>query len=189
MLTEVLDHINLDPFKSVASPSAQTVTLCELNARQLYNQFLLCKLSEVEKLMGAKFRLLVDLIATNGCRISEVLAIQCSDIQFNGQVFIKGKKGSNNRFLSCLVSMPDLLAAMGKNGILFDGYSRFYVYREFKKLGLYFESQNSSRLSITHAFRHYYILELRRAGFCDADIAQVVGHKNTTNTANYGKQR
>lgn len=177
------------PFNSLSSPSAQTVTLCELNARQLYNKFLLNKLSEVEANMGVQFAALVDLMAVNGCRISELLAVQKSDIQFNGQVFIRGKKGSNNRFLSALVSTPYLLRQLGHQGLLFEGYSRFYVYREFKKLGLYFESASSTRLSITHAFRHYFILELRKAGFCDTDIAQVIGHKNVNNTHNYGRSK
>ena len=177
----------LSPYKSVSTPTAQNTTLCELQARQAYNLWLMDTLREVESKCGVKFRVFVDLLATNGCRVSEVLPIHSRDIQFNGLVFIKGLKGSNNRMLASLLSHQYLIDKLATNALVFADYNRFYVYRELKKLGLYFTSENSTKFSITHAFRHFYIRELRKAGFCDADIAQVVGQKNPNNTALYGK--
>ena len=179
----------LSPYRSVSTPSAQSTTLCELQARQEYNLWLMATLREVETKCGVKFRVFVDLLATNGCRVSEVLSIHSRDIQFNGLVFVKGLKGSKNRMLATLLSSQYLVSQLSSNSLVFDGYNRFYVYRELKKLGLFFTSENSTKFSITHAFRHFFIRELRKAGFCDADIAQVVGQVNPNNTALYGKEK
>ena len=121
-----------------------------------------------------------------GLRISEVLHIQYTAISNNGTIIIKSLKGSNDRIINLPELKEYLLHCKQYGNNPFDLYNRWYCYREFKKLGIYYISGKSSKNSITHAFRHMIVADLKEQGLDNVAIAKYMGHKNHKNIDYYG---
>lgn len=130
-------------------------------------------------------KLAISLQFENGLRISELLSLRYEHINSRGQIFVKGLKNSNDR----LIQLPHInrfsFAASGGCGYIFEGFSRFYFYRLYKKLGLYVELENSKYNSVTHCFRHLY-LESVVKDYNSLELAQqAIGHKSINSTMHY----
>ena len=172
---------------SVFPPSAQSITLCGFPGEVLYRNYIVTVIAQARKSRGETFAAFVDLLAANGLRVSEALAVRGSDCLFNGQVRIKGKKGSKDRLATTIESSEYFIQQTSNNGLIFASYNRWFVYRELQKLGIRYQSSGSTNVSITHAFRHMFVKHLRQLGYSDAEIAKIVGHVNVSNTELYGK--
>jgi integrase len=122
-------------------------------------------------------------------RISEALAIEPKDISPTGKILIKSLKKGNERLISSGDAKEFLLICKTSNIKPFEGWNRFFVYREFKKLGIYFQSETSSKPSITHAIRHITTASNRTVTNSNEVLAQELGHKNKTTNQRYGKSK
>jgi integrase len=132
--------------------------------------------------------LLIDLLYTNGCRISEILAIRTTDIRNDGTVFIHGLKGSSDRIIHSTYNSEILIAMRNSNICIYQDVSRYYYYRLFKKLGLYFAFSDDSKNTVTHSFRHNYITKLQLE-YKDIDFTRTqVGQKSQNSTLHYIKK-
>ena len=176
----VLDRIN-----TVSKPSAQNTTLCA----QVNDQMTAIE-AKVSAIMTSSFcssldKVLIDLLYTNGLRISEVLQLKSSDIDARGNVFVKGLKGSNDRLCQCTYMKSELLYLRSTNSHLFSYTNRFYYYRLFKKLGLYIVYDSNENKAVTHSLRHSYIYSLQNITNNIESTAQIVGHKNSKSTTHY----
>jgi len=126
------------------------------------------------------------LMYRHALRVSEVLNIMPNDILLNGSVIIHSLKGSSKKNIYVDEVACYLLKCKNNNTTPFERYNRWYIYRQLKKYNISYISSSSSKLSITHAFRHLKIEELRSIGLTDIDIAEITGHKNVKNLQYYG---
>lgn len=125
------------------------------------------------------------LCLTEGLRISEVLSILADDWRAGQKVFIRGKKGSFDRVVSVRYFFTELRSFTFNYGCLQAAGNRFYFYREFKKLGIIFQSSNSSKASVTHAGRHLLADNLFQHGN-DIELSKrTLGHKSVNSTKHY----
>lgn len=172
---------------SVLAPSAQSISLCGNGVEVLYRNYIVTVIAQARNSRGESFAAFVDLLAANGLRVSEALAVRGFDCMFNGQVRIRGKKGSKDRLATTIESSLYFVQQSSKEGLVFASYNRWFVYRELQKLGVRYQSSGSTNVSITHAFRHMFVRHLRQLGYSEIEIAKVVGHVNVNNTEFYGK--
>lgn len=141
------------------------------------------KLKEVDK----RVYYIACLLYENGLRISEVLGIKSYHIGINGMIIIKGLKGSNDRLIHGGTNVAYYEKCRVQNISPFEGLDYYYVYRTFKKVGISASIKGNDRKVVTHSLRHLHIAELKKMGTDNEVIATHIGHKNSDNTANYGK--
>lgn len=129
--------------------------------------------------------LIYKLQSLHGLRISEVLNLKSSDIIGRNKLLIRGLKGSGNRII--VVEFIDELKDLSThyNGLVFNGISRYFIYREYKKMGIGIAFNSSKKMAITHAPRHQYISELSNAGVNIVDIQHNLQHKSVSSTKHY----
>lgn len=148
----------------------------------------ICSIIQNDKL-PLVLRAVIELQFLHGLRISEVLNITASDITRNGRIRIKGLKGSFDRF----VLSSNFIEFWTCSGIpllpLCRCYSRFYFYREYKKLCIGARFGNSHNNSVTHWFRHAVALDSIETFHSINDTKIVLGHKNSKSTQKYVTKR
>ncbi len=189
MLPQSIMNINKPLKVAVLNPTAQTNKLCAVNKVQ--DSFGSSILSKIERLRHRDLVLfcIATLQLSGGLRISEVLNIMPSDITSIGHVVVKGSKGSSDRIIHAGNATTYLLRCRLNSTIPFYGYNRFFVYREYKKLGIEYQSANSKKKSVTHAFRQVMV-ESNRTEKVDSElISKQLGHKNEKNIKYYGKRK
>jgi site-specific recombinase XerD len=171
--------------KSVLSLPAQNTSLCDRDCssdKQL--ESFISKVVECTWLSATDKGIML-LCLTEGLRISEALGILADDWRAGQKVFIRGKKGSFDRVVSVRFFFTELRSFTFNYGCLGVAGNRFYFYREFKKLGIIFQSSNSSRSSVTHAGRHLLADNLFQHGN-DIELSQrTLGHKSVNSTKHY----
>ncbi len=123
--------------------------------------------------------------AKSGARISEVLKIRNWDMNKRGLVTIQGLKGSKDRLVDASLIMPVLSEWQEKGYNPFRQYSRFQVYRWYKKIGLTGVKQGKNRKATTHIFRYLMARDLQDEGHKLEQISEMLGHKDSDNTQNY----
>jgi integrase len=134
-------------------------------------------------------RAVMELQFLHGLRISETLNIGPSDITKNGRIRIKGLKGSHDRFIMASIHMDFWLSTGVHLLPLYKCYSRFWFYREYKKLLIGSCFGNSQVHSVTHYFRHAVALDSQETFDNINDTKMVLGHKNVKSTEKYVKRR
>lgn len=145
-------------------------------------------LDSVEKEYSSYECAVIELLVLYGLRISEVLNINATDIFPNGQIRIRGAKGSEDRMIYAIRSRK-LFEFMRINQLsLPSTYNRFYFYRLFKKKGIYAQFGGNFNNSVTHYFRYSYILELLKQGLQLDQIRKIIGHKSINSTIHYAEQ-
>lgn len=189
--SKALPHLNLagkTPSSSALGLSAQSLTLCGVGVvddYMKYSEALICKAAQHHSI---ELGVLTDLLFTNGLRISEALSIQSSDIALNGMVKVRGMKGSKDRLCFTSQMGRELVALRSCNGLIFPNFSRFYVYREFKKLGISFNVQGMTNNAVTHAPRHMFVLQAKDSGWDTADTQAAIGHNSIESTKQYERR-
>lgn len=174
-------------FKKEQEGSAQSNTLC--GQVKDGNDAIMKLVAEVleNNSIDIVVRSIIEVLAVNGCRISEVLAIKSTDILGDNTIRIRGLKGSSDRVVFVFKS-ANYITECKKNGISpFAQISRFQVYRELKKLGIYEVFGNNINASTTHIFRHLYVKKLLASGVRIEDVQKIIGHKSVENTKIYAK--
>jgi len=124
-----------------------------------------------------------------GCRISEVLDISYGDILSDGSVKIQGKKGSEARIITAGRCASWLIKCKKARCSPFRNFNRFFVYREYVKAGITFQSENSERKSVTHALRQKKAEVIRNETKDKELISKALNHKNPKNEKFYGKKK
>lgn len=171
--------------KSGLTPSAQTVTQLQTGYRPTASEFdidtLLRRIPDHE----VQLKELVKFMIATGTRISEALQVNHSEITRTGMVLIRAKKGSNNRMISPGLATQYLLNCKKSRINPWEGWSRFFVYRQFKKYGITSQANNKSRNKVTHSLRHEVAKGIKAAGM-EIEITKLaLGHKNLNSTSYY----
>lgn len=174
---------------SELTSSAQNTTLCDIESsseKQL--QSFINKVLESTRLSRVDQGIML-LCLCEGLRISEVLCITSADWRAGHKVFVTGKKGSFDRVVTVRYFCEELVHYTRVCGPLFLSGSRYYYYREMKKLGIVFKSQNSSKASVTHAGRHLLADDLYQRGN-DIELSQrTLGHRKSSSTKHYVEEK
>lgn len=178
-----------DRTKSVLNPSAQSEALCETDMEVGRKIIGLENALKSAKTQSMELYNLILCISNNGMRISEVLNIQCKDITPLGRFYIYGLKGSNSRIIHDPSISDYLLNCKRNNCQPFMTFNRFFVYRFLKSHGVQFNSVQSTKKSITSAFRHYAIADVNNLSDNLENARQYIGHKSVSATNYYGKQK
>lgn len=171
--------------KSVLTTSAQNTSMCELEStsEKILNSYI-TKVATCSTLSNVDKGIML-LCLCEGLRISEVLNIKADYWRAGNKVFIEGKKGSFDRVVSVRFFFNELRSFTFNYGCLGVAGNRFYFYREFKKLGIIFQSSNSSKASVTHAGRHLLADNLFQHGN-DIELSKrTLGHKSVNSTKHY----
>lgn len=133
-------------------------------------------------------RIVILLLMAYGLRISEVLSIRESDIKPSGTIFIRGKKGSNDRLVSGLQFSEWLFKHRVSFVSLLQHRNRWFYYRLFKRLGIYKTMTGNKNASVTHLFRYQFIHEMQEATGNIDSTQNIVGHRLVKNTKRYEKK-
>ena len=176
-----------DAKKSVLSPSAQSTILYGLRCQDDYYRFVSSMCSNAKRSRGLLLSVIVDLLLSNGLRVSELLSIRVTDILPNGFIKVKGKKGSNSRLCHLMLHRISDLYLVASGEYVFEGISRFFVYRCLRSLGLSYSIRGSNRRAVTHAGRHFLVSVLQDSGLEVSVIQGVIGHKSVNSTMYYVK--
>lgn len=174
---------------SVLGSSAQNTSLCNLesSSEKLLNSYI-SKVVACPTLSNVDKGIML-LCLCEGLRISEVLFISRADWRAGSKVFVYGKKGSFNRVVTVRFYKEELQSYTKANGFLNSAGSRFYYYREMKKLGIVFKSGNSSKASVTHAGRHLLADDIFQRGE-DIELSKrTLGHKSVNSTKHYVEKK
>lgn len=140
----------------------------------------------------SKIGAVVELMYIGGVRVSEALRVRPTDVTSRGDVMVRGLKGSNDRLVTPLKYQSFWLRYRSGGGSVESEVSRFYVYREMRKHGLYMKYGNNQLNSVTHMFRHLKALSMRDGGMEQEAISHILGHKQVSNSKFYmvdGKKR
>lgn len=86
-----------------------------------------------------------------GLRISEVLNIQHHHISRQGFVLIKSRKGSQDRIVFAGDALDYFDRCKANKVDPFKNFNRYFVYRQYKKVGLISFQTSSSKDSVTHS--------------------------------------
>lgn len=173
--------------KSVLKLAAHSPKVCDINGNIFGSGYIAECIKNAKKFYSMKEIWIVDLILSNGLRVSEVLGIRQKDIVNDRTVRIQGKKGSKDRV--CMLLYSDGLDSLKSDSedLVFDGLSRYYVYRFFKRLGIIFAIPGQQKNAVTHAGRHVRIQTLAQAGVELNTIKEYIGHKSVRSTMHYAK--
>lgn len=174
---------------SALTPLAQSVTLLQSDSQALPSDPI--SISQRLKIehVPAQLLNLIYFLEASGCRISEALSLKANDITYTGAVFVRAKKGSNDRVISGGLATSYLINCKKRKQSPWDGWSRHYVYREFKKLGICVTINGAKNNKITHAFRHQLAKSIK-ANDMNQDVTKLaLGHKNLKSTEYYHESK
>lgn len=172
-------------FKSGSSPAAHIPDL--LQSRDRYAGTVKAARAVITGETDAPevLKAIAELQLLGGLRISEVLGIKGINISLSGAVYVEGKKGSHSRIVQVIYNRDFFSKFAGSFCFVFSCYSRYWVYRQYKRYGITHAHLNGIYNSVTHALRHAYIAGAQQAGACNDDIQRSIGHKSKKSTSHY----
>ena len=173
--------------KSVPSPSAQSEELCDSGNDQYLANYVSNVTTFLSKNSNRILVFMVGLLYCYGLRVSEVLSLDNSCVLGNGQLLIKGSKGSDSRVVTVVYGLDVYQSLLCNNIPLSSVYSRFWLYRELKKFGLYAYFGNNKNASVTHLSRHLKVLDFKMKNVPRGTISQFLGHKSLKSLTYYEK--
>lgn len=171
---------------SVSTSSAQTNKLLQVNndSNNEYSKIISKVLGN--QYLSVDFKFLIWIMLHTGCRVSEALHINSNDVNENWFVKITGSKGSHSR-IKLIPPFPLFYPKLQiDNILLFQGISRFYVYRQLKDMGIYKKFNNNKNQSVTHYFRHIYAENLKSVDKNNDASSREIGHRSRKNISYYG---
>lgn len=174
-----------DRINSVVGSTAQTETKFADNSEIIEEMN-----AKVEEILSGNtvpetLKRFIYLQSISGARVSEILNIQYTDIITSTIIRIKGLKHSDDRlihidryseyFSFCKRNMKHPFASL----------NRYYIYREYKKIGFIVSFLDSNKKAVTHSFRYKYIKKLKENNVDISLIQKEIGHKSQKTTENY----
>ena len=171
--------------KSVPNPSAQIAKVYGASEEVSKEIDRLLSSKESIKARSCELWYIIELLISSGARISEVLSISPVDIMRNGNVRVRGKKGSSDRIVVTRDSMDYMLRCRSVGKYPFQDWDRFRCYREFKLLGIGMRFPGKEKQSVTHFFRHAYNRMMKKEGIEQELRSSELGHKSRSNIKHY----
>lgn len=120
-----------------------------------------------------------------GLRISDMLRIDCNSINSDLSIIVNQSKGSN-RLIIYPRSDIHIWQAIKKYGIRpMQYYSRYSMYRLYKKIGLSLPSEQNVNNSVTHSARKIKARQIYNDTQSVEVTAQTLGHRSRNSTMYY----
>ena len=139
---------------------AQSAKLCyDRSSRLSASEALLSKLL-VRRDISQVDKSILELQFVHGLRVSEVLGIRVVDLLSLHRIRINSKKGSISRVIVHVDSSGYLDKCRRIGMSPYSLYSRFYVYRLYKRLGISYTKPGAKHSAVTHAPRHWAAHEI-----------------------------
>lgn len=177
------------PVKSDSTMTAQNGTLCESStSEELLGTSIMAKL---ELLRSRSFDLHVFAVLQfrNALRVSELLNCEAKDVDVLGRIKVSALKGSNHKVID-LGEFREYVASLAKMGLVpWSKFNRFYVHREYLRVGLQLSIQGGVRRSVTHSLRHLSTQLLADQSEQKVYAQSILGHKDSKNTEVYVKTK
>ena len=134
-------------------------------------------------------KLMIAVLFSSGCRVSEALALRKGDFTESGQFIIRGLKKSESAVyqlasFDCFRYRYDLI-----NDSLLASLNRWHIYRLLRSLGIYSKFAGNQCASVTHYFRHLIALEQAEASFDSKVTSRTLRHKSLKNVEYYTKPK
>lgn len=139
----------------------------------------------IMKHRGSMETYILDLMVTNGCRVGEVLGIRGTDIIDDNHVYVKAEKRSRDRVCCLSLTSGFEVYRRAGSGLIWPMLNRWYVYRLFRRIGIYEQVVGNHRHAVTHAPRHELVTRMIGAGVDTKDVQRVIGHKSLKSTEYY----
>lgn len=174
-----------DRINSVVGSTAQTETKFPGNSEIIDEMN-----AKVEEILSGNtvpeiLKRFIYLQSISGARVSEILNIQYSDIITSTILRIKGLKHSNDRLLH-IDRYSEYFSSCKLNMVHpFGSLNRYYIYREYKKIGFIVSFLDSNKKAVTHSFRYKYIKKLKDNNVEMSLIQKEIGHKLQKTTEIY----
>jgi integrase len=124
-----------------------------------------------------------------GLRVSEMLAVSPRDIDELGRIRIKSLKGGVPRIVDTGSNADQFKVWRVTGYIPWRVWTRFFVYRQFKKYNLQIEVEGNEKKAVTHSLRH---VSAQVSATIDSGLEATkshLGHKSKTNTEIYAKSK
>jgi integrase len=170
---------------SVPTPSAQITAQCAAGCLAESWQRQLVVARDALALHGKELACLVDFLIATGCRVSEALRIKPYDITIGGRIILKGSKGSKSAQY-CVPECSQYFISCKKSGREpFGSFSRFQIYRIFKKHGISHTFGENQKASVTHLPRHIMALDITATTEDKQIVSDALRHKNEKNREFY----
>lgn len=173
------------PVKAVSTITAQFAALSCTGIYKIISHNLDRLLLEDNLAVHRTAKALIELMAYWGLRVSEALNIDPQDIRPSGQIFVKGLKGSNDRYVSPVQFRQFWIHSQKNKFVDKYGIDRYYLYRVLKNYQILISFKNKHNNSVTHALRYIFVLEQLKAGATISEIKTILGHKNEKSTLIY----
>lgn len=173
-------------FKSILTIPAQIDIQRE---RRMYNYIQFQKEILADERLYSRSRLcyfIAQIQCLYGLRVTEVLNIKLSDIDDNYKATVQRLKREDPVVITLTFQERFIHETKAIKGFLFDMTTRFSVYYTYRECGIGFQSKYSTKLSVTHSYRHLYVKHLLERGYKYQEIAVMLGHLDERNTELYG---
>lgn len=184
-----MKNLQQKKFNAIMKPVAQTTTLCvDTNRHSIELSAILDKLETIKRTNKIIYTI-AHLQLVYALRIGEVLSLKFEDVDKLGRCFVLGSKNSDSKIINVREYYLFEQKLNGCSGLIFSDFNRFYVYREYKKMGIYNQLTGRQNVSTTHILRHLSASEVAEKGKKMAVKQRLLGHKNPNNTKIYDNEQ
>ena len=136
-------------------------------------------------LVNNDMKLLIELQLFFGLRVSEALGLTPGSYKGNGMFTVVTLKKNEDRIITIKHNIKELERNYINILPLKDRYTRYYVYRLYKKLGIYKKYNNNTYYSVTHYFRHKIVQHLISEGISLKNITRYMGWRSEKSITYY----
>lgn len=173
----------------VLRPPALIAKQCEAGKDTDKDVTALLEIIGTIKNVDSKVHSLALFLLDSSCRVSEALKLQPHNIDKLYRVKIEETKTKTTRIVHTHYSRESIEYIRANNVNIWSELNRFYVYRVFKKVGLFGTFGENKRVSVTHLIRHESALIAQNQGFTETDTQKIIGHKSVNSTQHYLKKK
>lgn len=184
---DTFKNSNILRSNSVVSRSAKITNHTQPGSSQLQEIIRPASQLDAHKFTLGIYYYLFCLMESSGCRFSEVRSISHQLITSTGKAVIKGKKGSNDRFIQDQRCTDLLLKCKSIQRDPFEGCNIDTGNRHLKRIGIMTQKKGRKKLTVSGIFRESYAKEIREVIPEDSAVSKFIGHKSATNGSFYGK--
>lgn len=141
-------------------------------------------------ILNQRNKVLIMLLATTGCRISEATDLTISDIRGEPPfVVFRDTKNGDNRPVPITRSLYEAIPALNRQGKYIFVSARTGHKLDIPEINSDLKKRATAcgikKRVFCHQFRHSYISTMRECGVDILDIAKLVGHRNLATTMRY----
>lgn len=173
----------------VLKPSALIATVCEAGKATDNEVTALLEVIGAIKSVDSRVHSLALFLLDSSCRVSEALELLPQNIDKLYRVKIVEKKTKSTRIIHTHYSRESVEYMRANSVNIWSELDRFYVYRVFKKVGLFGTFGTNKRASVTHSIRHESALIAQNQGFTETDTQKIIGHKSVNSTQHYLRKK